>query len=376
MKVKKYIAPSMPEALDKVRAEFGTDAVILSSKVVYTGGFLGIFKKRNIEVVAAVEPQPQPAKPVKPRYDTPIIEKELTKQVSPQPDKQQQIVLEELRSIRKWMEQASEQTDHQFPAAFQSVKDHLINQEVDEDVIDEIILANLEQDQELTYHEALQKIKNYLESLFSKYQCGNVQFKQKFIHLVGPTGVGKTTTIAKLAAKSMIQDGKRVALITTDTYRIAAIEQLKTYSNILDIPLEIAYTMEDYQKARLKFQEYDLVFVDTAGRNFRDPKYVAELGKIVDLEHDIETYLVLSATTKAKDLMMLFDQFKAIPLSKLIITKTDETSTYGALLNLIKKNGIGIAYLTHGQNVPDDIRLATPSLLAKLLTESDDQDVS
>ena len=376
MKVKKYIAPSMPEALDKVRAEFGTDAVILSSKVVYTGGFLGMFKKRNIEVVAAVEPQPQPAKPVKPRYDTPIIEKELTKQVSPQLDKQQQIILEELRSIRKWMEQASEQTDHQFPAAFQSVKDHLINQEVDEDVIDEIILANLEQEQELTYHEALQKIKNYLESLFSKYQCGNVQFKQKFIHLVGPTGVGKTTTIAKLAAKSMIQDGKRVALITTDTYRIAAIEQLKTYSNILDIPLEIAYTMEDYQKARLKFQEYDLVFVDTAGRNFRDPKYVAELGKIVDLEHDIETYLVLSATTKAKDLMMLFDQFKAIPLSKLIITKTDETSTYGALLNLIKKNGIGIAYLTHGQNVPDDIRLATPSLLAKLLTESDDQDVS
>lgn len=376
MKVKKYIAPSMPEALDKVRAEFGTDAVILSSKVVYTGGFLGMFKKRNIEVVAAVEPQPQPVKPVKPRYDTPIIEKELTKQVSPQPDKQQQIVLEELRSIRKWMEQASEQTDHQFPAAFQSVKDHLINQEVDEDVVDEIILANLEQEQELTYHEALQKTKNYLESLFSKYQCGNVQFKQKFIHLVGPTGVGKTTTIAKLAAKSMIQDGKRVALITTDTYRIAAIEQLKTYSNILDIPLEIAYTMEDYQKARLKFQEYDLVFVDTAGRNFRDPKYVAELGKIVDLEHDIETYLVLSATTKAKDLMMLFDQFKAIPLSKLIITKTDETSTYGALLNLIKKNGIGIAYLTHGQNVPDDIRLATPSLLAKLLTESDDQDVS
>lgn len=376
MKVKKYIAPSMPEALDKVRAEFGTDAVILSSKVVYTGGFLGMFKKRNIEVVAAVEPQPQPVKPVKPRYDTPIIEKELTKQVSPQPDKQQQIVLEELRSIRKWMEQASEQTDHQFPAAFQSVKDHLINQEVDEDVVDEIILANLEQEQELTYHEALQKTKNYLESLFSKYQCGNVQFKQKFIHLVGPTGVGKTTTIAKLAAKSMIQDGKRVALITTDTYRIAAIEQLKTYSNILDIPLEIAYTMEDYQKARLKFQEYDLVFVDTAGRNFRDPKYVAELGKIVDLEHDIETYLVLSATTKARDLMMLFDQFKAIPLSKLIITKTDETSTYGALLNLIKKNGIGIAYLTHGQNVPDDIRLATPSLLAKLLTESDDQDVS
>src|SRR5699024_1707737 len=169
------------------------------------------------------------------------------------------------------------------------------------------------------FQEAKDMVKKELIDLFSKLDCGTINYQNKFIHLVGPTGVGKTTTIAKLAAKSMIKDQKKVALITTDTYRIAAIEQLKTYSNILDIPLEIAYTMEDYHKARLKFQSYDLVFVDTAGRNFRDPKYIAELGKVVDLDHDLETYLVLSLTTKAQDLITIFNQFRTIPVKKLIL---------------------------------------------------------
>lgn len=375
MKVKKYVAPSMPEALDKVRDEFGTDAVILSSKAVYTGGFLGLFKKRNVEVVAAIEPEVNKPRQMKPQRIN--VTQEVPKPPVIESTKQQQIVIEELRSLRKWMEETTDATEHRFPAAFQSVKEHLMNQEVDEDVVDQLIQSTLEQVQGegFTFEEAIEKTKQQLEKLFIRQNCGAIQFEKKFIHLVGPTGVGKTTTIAKLAAKSMLQDNKRVALITTDTYRIAAIEQLKTYSNILDIPLEIAYTMEDYQKARLKFQEYDLVFVDTAGRNFRDPKYVAELGKVVDLEHDVETYLVLSATTKARDLLSLYDQFKAIPLKKLIFTKTDETSSYGALLNLVSKKEIGIGYLTHGQNVPDDIKTATPGLLAKLLVDLDDHDV-
>ena len=377
MKVKKYVASSMPEALDKVRNELGTDAVILSSKAVYTGGFLGLFKKRNIEVVAAIDPELELNKPRPIKQQRVEQVTEIRKPESIASNKQQQIVIEELRSLRKWMEKTADKTEQRLPAAFQSVKEHLITEEVEEEVVDQLISLMLDQNQadDVTIQEAMQKTKQQLEYLFSSQNCGAIQFEQKFIHLVGPTGVGKTTTIAKLAAKSMLKDGKKVALITTDTYRIAAIEQLKTYSNILDIPLEIAYTMEDYQKARLKFQAYDLVFVDTAGRNFRDPKYVAELGKVVDLEHDIETYLVLSATTKAKDILSLYDQFKSIPLKKLIFTKTDETSTYGALLNLVSKKKIGIAYLTHGQNVPDDIRAATPNLLANLLIDMDDHNV-
>ncbi|MBU5594976.1 flagellar biosynthesis protein FlhF [Amphibacillus sp. MSJ-3] len=371
MKVRKYIAPSMPEALEKVRNEFGEDAVILSSKVIYTGGFLGLFKKRNIEVVAAYEPRT-----IKPSS----IEKQQTniqyKNKFPELgiDKQQQIVLEELRSLRKWMEKTTDHSEKSFPVAFQSVKELLIHHEVENHLADQVIANVLQQvkQTDLTFQEAKQVVKQYLVELFTQFNCGAFDYQKKFIHLVGPTGVGKTTTIAKLAANSMIKDGKKVALITTDTYRIAAIEQLKTYSNILDIPLEIAYTMEDYQKARLKFQEYDLVFVDTAGRNFRDPKYIAELGKVVDLEHDIETYLVLSLTTKARDLTTLFNQFKNIPIKRLIFTKTDETSSYGAILNLVYERQIGIAYLTNGQNVPDDINKATPTLLANLLMKLDD----
>lgn len=371
MKVRKYIAPSMPEALEKVRNEFGEDAVILSSKVIYTGGFLGLFKKRNIEVVAAYEP---------PTIKPSSIEKQQTniqyKNKSPELgiDKQQQIVLEELRSLRKWMEKTTDHSEQSFPVAFQSVKELLIHHEVENHLADQVIANVLQQvkQTDLTFQEAKQVVKQYLVELFTQFNCGAFDYQKKFIHLVGPTGVGKTTTIAKLAANSMIKDGKKVALITTDTYRIAAIEQLKTYSNILDIPLEIAYTMEDYQKARLKFQEYDLVFVDTAGRNFRDPKYIAELGKVVDLEHDIETYLVLSLTTKARDLTTLFNQFKNIPIKRLIFTKTDETSSYGAILNLVYERQIGIAYLTNGQNVPDDINKATPTLLANLLMKLDD----
>ena len=365
----------MPEVLDKVRADFGTDAVILSSKEIFTGGFLGLFKKRSIEVVAAIEPEMNKPRQIK-RQPIEVV-REIPKPETAESNKQQQIVIEELRSLRKWMEKTTDDSEQNFPAAFQSVKEHLINEEVEEQVADDLIITTMESAKEdsYTFEEAMKETKKQLVNLFTAQNCGAIQFQKKFIHLVGPTGVGKTTTIAKLAAKSMLQDDKKVALITTDTYRIAAIEQLKTYSNILDIPLEIAYTMEDYQKARLKFQEYDLVFVDTAGRNFRDPKYVAELGKVVDLEHDIETYLVLSATTKARDLLSLFDQFKSIPLKKLILTKADETSSYGALLNLVSQKNIGIGYLTHGQNVPDDIKAATPNVLANLFINMDDHDV-
>lgn len=364
----------MPEALEKVRSEFGEDAVILTTKEIYTGGFLGLFKKRNIEVVAALETEQHP----KPRK-TQAREQARFKQkpIGSESNKQQQIMLEELRSLRKWIEKSSDQTEEVLPVAFQSVKEKLIEQEVTPELAEQIVLDVINDgiNDNLTFQEAKDMVKKELIDLFSKLDCGTINYQNKFIHLVGPTGVGKTTTIAKLAAKSMIKDQKKVALITTDTYRIAAIEQLKTYSNILDIPLEIAYTMEDYHKARLKFQSYDLVFVDTAGRNFRDPKYIAELGKVVDLDHDLETYLVLSLTTKAQDLITIFNQFRTIPVKKLILTKSDETNSYGAILNLVLQQKIGIDYLTHGQNVPDDIRSATPDVLAQLIIEATDDDV-
>lgn len=148
---------------------------------------------------------------------------------------------------------------------------------------------------------------------------------------------------------------KKVALITTDTYRIAAVEQLKTYAKILNIPLEVVYSMEDFQKAKNQFIHYDLVLVDSAGRNFRNALYVKELEKVIDFKHEAENYLVLSLTGKYRDMKAIIEQFSLVPIKQIIFTKQDETDTYGAMLNMMFEQGKGVAYVTNGQNVPDDI---------------------
>ena len=367
------MAPTMPEVMNKVRKELGSDAVILNSKVVFTGGFLGMFKKRNVEVVAALETdqslkKPQPAPKKQPAPDKMGQLKSYIKDETKQPEKEQQIVLEELRALRKMMEN---QTDEKaaFAPAYETVYHELLEQDIDEAFLSDWLkqIETEQTEENLIYQEVKALVRERLEALFKQTGSGKMTFEKRFVHLVGPTGVGKTTTIAKLAAHALLNDKKKVAMITTDTYRIAAIEQLKTYAKILDIPLEIAYTIEDYQKARLKFQQYDLVFVDTAGRNFRDAKYVEELSRVVDLNTDIETYLVLSLTAKNKDLLQIYQQFTAIPLRGFIFTKKDETDTSGAIVQLVANAQLGVSYITTGQDVPDDITPATPDYLTSLV---------
>ncbi|WP_079709464.1 flagellar biosynthesis protein FlhF [Paraliobacillus ryukyuensis] len=383
MKVKKYLAPTMPEVMSKVRKELGNDAVILNSKVIYTGGIFGLFKKKNIEVIAAIDPdvQSQQSKKnnqhnIQSKKNTPSLPEQITN-AADESNASHQVLLDEVRSLRKWMEKTTSHKDQAgFSAAYQTVYEQLIAQEVDETLARELI-SHVDQqfsNEAMTLEQAKRFIQNEIKTRLDKIGCGGLTFNKKFIHLVGPTGVGKTTTIAKLAANFMLKERKRVALITTDTYRIAAIEQLKTYSKILDIPIEIAYSIEDFQKATEKLKDYDLVIVDTAGRNFRDDKYVKALGQVVDLENDIETYLVLSLTTKYSDLAAIYHQFQHVVLKKLIFTKVDETASYGAMLNIAYENDIGIAYLTTGQDVPDDIEEASSDKISKLIVEANTND--
>src|SRR5699024_3955733 len=152
---------------------------------------------------------------------------------------------------------------------------------------------------------------------------------------------------------AMLVDQKKVAFITTDTYRIAAIEQLKTYARILDVPVEVAYTLEDYHEAIKQFSAYDLILVDTAGRNFRDDKYIQELQQSVD--SNTQTYLVLSLTAKPNDIIDIDKQFQYLSINEVIFTKLDETLQYGSMINIALKSQVGIAYLTNGQDVPDDL---------------------
>jgi flagellar biosynthesis protein FlhF len=202
------------------------------------------------------------------------------------------------------------------------------------------------------------EIKLFVEQL-KDLDFGGISYKKKYINVIGPTGVGKTTTLAKLAAECVLQQKKKVAFITTDTYRIAAIDQLKTYAEILNVPIEVCYNIEDFIEAKKKFDMYDYLFIDTAGRNFLETQYVKDLQSIIDFTDEMETFLVLAATAKPSDMLAVYEQFSIIPIKKLIFTKLDETSSRGSLFDVMIKTRKGIAYTTHGQNVPDDIEVAT-----------------
>lgn len=194
--------------------------------------------------------------------------------------------------------------------------------------------------------------------------------KPNVVFFIGPTGVGKTTTIAKIASKYKVEYNRKVAFITADTYRIAATEQLRVYANILDAPMSIVYSVEDMNEAIEKYQDYDLIFVDTAGFSHKNEQQRNDTKRLlngVTAECQKEVYLVLSATTKYNDLMDIVDIYNEISSYKLIFTKLDETSTYGNLLNIKLYADADLSYVTIGQNVPDDIEVFDTQKIVKQL---------
>lgn len=189
---------------------------------------------------------------------------------------------------------------------------------------------------------------------------------KKYINVLGPTGVGKTTTIAKMAARSVLEKKKKIGFITTDTYRIAAIEQLKTYAALLQAPVEIVYNAKDYEEAIKKLAHLDLIFIDTAGRNYKEAKYVEDLQSLINFNEEAESYLVLALTAKQKDLEAIIEQFSNLKIEKFIFTKLDETNSIGTMFNLMIKYKKGLAYYTNGQEVPEDIEQPSIESLIEL----------
>ena len=191
---------------------------------------------------------------------------------------------------------------------------------------------------------------------------------------IGPTGVGKTTTIAKIASKFKVEQGKKVAFLTADTYRISATEQLRTYANILDAPLTVIYAPEELPAAVNKLSDYDLIFVDTAGFSHKNETQREDTKKLLQLlgsQYQTIVYLVLSATTKYRDLKEICDMYRSIADYSLIFTKLDETSAYGNLLNIKLYADADISYMTNGQNVPDDIAVFQSQEIVKKLLGGD-----
>lgn len=192
----------------------------------------------------------------------------------------------------------------------------------------------------------------------------------KVVFFVGPTGVGKTTTIAKIASKFSVEAKKKVALLTADTYRIAAAEQLHTYANILEIPFRIIYAIDEVESALTDFKDYDYILVDTAGHSHHNEAQREVMNGFIHSVDNIaekEVFLVLSATTKYRDLLSIADTYLAMTDYKLIFTKLDETTTLGNLLNLKLHTNAPLSYVTCGQNVPDDIEEFNPQKTVKQL---------
>jgi flagellar biosynthesis protein FlhF len=189
----------------------------------------------------------------------------------------------------------------------------------------------------------------------------------RIIALVGPTGVGKTTTTAKLAAMYALNRGNKVALITMDIFRVGAVEQLKTYSRIMGIPLEVASTPKELEKAVEKHSACDLIFIDTAGRSHKDKEKLDEMKNFLENKIPIEVYLCLSATTKDRELEEILSRFSIFQVSKVVFTKIDESESFGNMVNLLMRDNLQIAYFTTGQRVPEDIEVATSAKLAEMI---------
>jgi len=363
----------MPEAMKLIRSELGHEAIILNSRVIQTRGFLGLFKKRSIEVIAALDDKMKnPIQPVIQEKQKPVQTEGPSKSshIMKSADNNHVLLSEnlqneltELKALLKNVKMESAE-GIPLPTPIQDLKNRLTNQGIDQELVNSLLKAAIEEwyssGGKMTCAEVLKWAKVYLINQISHLSFGDISFKKKFILVVGPTGVGKTTTLAKIAANCILKYKKKVAFITTDTYRIAAIDQLKTYANILNAPIEVCYNLDDFQKATQAFANYDLVFIDTAGRNFRNRKYVEDLKHIIDFQKDIETFLVLSLTSKQVDMEEIYQQFSLISIDKMIFSKADETSTFGSLYNMIYKKQKAAAYITNGQNVPDDFIAATP----------------
>lgn len=187
------------------------------------------------------------------------------------------------------------------------------------------------------------------------------------VALVGPTGMGKTTTLAKLAADSIVNQRRKVHLVTTDTYRMAALDQLQRYAEIMGLPMTVVYGTDEMERALAAARDADLILIDTAGCSQYNAAQLGELRAVLSALPEMEMHLVVAANTREQDMIEIAARFSALPLNRLLITKLDETTSYGGIVALVRDSGLPLSYLTTGQNVPEDIEVADSQLVAELV---------
>ncbi len=434
MNINKFQGKTKEEAIEKAKRELGEHAVIMNIKEIKPKGISSIFKKSTYEVTAAMEEKESFSTPVNAiktpnaihesinltadeqiRIPTPQRSDEASAALQSAirmniPHAKEEIARkhEEDREVhtkssnyRKSFEKESdfeqrlENISNLLEEKFKNKEEELREDEKKEIDTEQINFVKILYKQlianevnEKYVNQIVEEVESFLRPgnsldtiLSTVYQKLILRFgtprvisltgrKPKVVFFIGPTGVGKTTTIAKIASKYKVEHHKKVAFITADTYRIAATEQLRVYANILDAPMSIVYSAEEMNASIERMLDFDLIFVDTAGFSHKSDVQREDMKKLlngIDDSYDKEVYLVLSATTKSKDLLDITDIYHEISDYKIIFTKLDETTTYGNILNIKLYSGADLSYVTIGQNVPDDIEVLDTQKIVKNL---------
>ena len=364
MIIKKYIVKNMNEALTRMRYELGKDAIIISQRKVRDSGFKGYFKPKLVEVTAALENskvekknnivnKPIEADSFKTSLNSirDIIEKENNKLKEPEEN-----LKEEVKEIKDLLNKVIKNTNKEKNDNI--VESYLNEIDVDKSLIDELDITSYD------------KIADFKED-FKKILCRDIKVNEKDlvgkIALIGPTGVGKTTTIAKLAGRLSLIEKKKVGLITIDTYRIGAVEQLKTYAEIMNIPFKVVITLKEMEESIKELDDCDVILIDTTGRSSKNTMQISELRAFIQKVNADSISLVISGTTKNKDIDIILKGYGEVNYEDIIITKLDETNSYGGIYNIEKKSKKEIRFISTGQNVPDDIRIPSKEEICNLI---------
>ncbi len=389
MKIKRYIGKDSQEAMVKVRMDMGSDAVILNTRKIRQKGFMKLFSKPLVEVLAAIDEDisRRPQKKDKPKQKKEIKNDLEIQALEDKMKNIEQMVKKIYTDVQPKSENSTSQSHAPTKGAIsqeyidknkkmmQVIINNLQSNKVERSIIEEIT-QKAEQyiSKDYQIDDIASKMYSILVSLLGKPQPIQLDTQDtgpKVITFVGPTGVGKTTTLAKIAAIfSINNNNNNIGFISADTYRIAAVEQLKTYAEILGLPVNVVYSPDEIPKAIEKFSDKDLILIDTAGRSHKDEEQFEELKKLIEYSNPHEIYLLISLTTDNNVGREIIKSYSFLKDYKIIFTKMDEAATPGIILNIKKMTDKNLSYVTTGQSVPDDIEIANNDEIAKKLLGS------
>ncbi len=362
MNIMRFVAGTTREALRMVKEEMGAEAVILRTRTIPAGSEGGDGKE-TIEVTAAVDYDVPPRKAEQKRDTGARALLERYEDLGAQ--------IKEIRDLL-WSIEAGAvlQPDTLFGPAARGQYGYYKEFGIKGDLI-RSLLSKMKPGESGRYMPTgPEPLKESLVNVLKNIHTGDVLDKKEgqTIHaFIGPTGVGKTTSLAKLAARTALDQGKKVAFITVDTFRIAAVNQLETYARIMGIPMEVASTRNELRKAIARHPDCDLLFLDTVGRSPKDTSEIHQLMDLLSVSKKIHGYLVLSATTDLHQLFLAEMKFRMLDYESYIFTKLDEVEDASPMVNFLLSQSRPVAYFTTGQQVPEDMEPATKQRLAKMI---------